>query len=409
MKIFFLSGLYPKGSEDYYQSNHKHGILQAPSNVYQWGVVNGLIENGVDVEVCSFPFLPVYPLGYTKMSSMEESIICGKNIVGKAYRYCTLIGIKEFDIIIKARKIIRNWVKKIASDDIGVILIYSAYGPFFRAAVSEAKKRKNIKVCPILTDLFISSPSVLKDFSVLKKIQGYIEYCNIQHGLQGSDTFVLLAKGMTDFVPQSINNYVIIEGIAGDTYQRPLPKKQSVIKTLLYTGSLGIHTNIKELVDAFMQTTNENFRLIICGTGYYKQYIEQQVQKDSRIVYKGIVSREEAVCLQRTATLLINPRLSSIPDTPYSFPSKTIEYLVSGTPMIGYRLAGITEDYYDHFFIPQDEKKESLTLLLNEVLLLPQKLLDYKADKSWNFIVRNKNAKSQMRKLIDFLESKFEK
>lgn len=399
MKILFLTGLYPKDSEVYYSSVLKHGALANPSNVYQWGVVKGMLENNMDFEVCAFPFLPTYPSGIQIKQTIQENIIFEGKIIGKSYSYSTVVGIKEFDIIRKLKKILDKWVKSCAESDGGLILIYSLYGPFLKAAIDCAKFYDKIKVCPIVTDLFINSLSVLKKYPFLKKIQGLFEYKRIKYGLDNADTFVLLAKGMVRYVPRSIANHVIIEGIASDDSPCPSYKVARSERILLYTGSLGVHTSVKELVDAFLMTKDNSFRLIICGSGYYSDYIETKANEDNRIIFKGVVSRDEAVFLQKQATLLINPRQTSIPDTPYSFPSKTMEYLVSGTPMIGYKLEGIPREYYKHFYIPHDESVEALAEVITETLHLPQVVLDNKALENWRFITETKTAKQQISKM----------
>lgn len=405
MKILFISGLYPKGSELYYNMNIKQGSLQTPANVYQWGIVKGLISNKIDTTVYSFPFLPTYPFGYRKISTRKENIIYNQKEIGLSFSYNTIAGLKELNIVHIAKRNISIWCENISNEEKGVILIYSVYGPFLKAAIEVSNKYKNIIVCPIVTDLFISSLEVLKKYSLPKKIQGYFEYKRIKFGLNKANTFVLLAKGMEDFIPKAINNHFILEGIAEDTYPNIVPKKERKEKILLYTGSLGIHTSIKELVDAFIQTTDKSFQLIICGTGYFEKYIKGKAEIDKRIIYKGNIPRDEAVNLQRESTLLINPRLPSIPDTPYSFPSKTIEYLVSGTPMIGYKLKGITEDYYKHFYIPKDETTKSLTDLITETLHKPQNELNTKANIARQYIIENKNAKKQVERLINYLNN----
>ncbi len=407
MKILFLTGLYSKESEKYYSSVLKQDALANPSNVYQWGVMKGLLENNIDFEVCSFPFLPTYPSGIKIKKTIDERLVLEKSIVGMAYSYCTIAGLKELDIVYKLRKIIKDWIKNNCATDTGIILIYSLYGPFLKAAIDCANKYSNIKICPIVTDLFISSLSTLKKYRFLKKIQGFFEYRRIKYVLENADTFVLLAKGMVKFVPRAVDNHVIIEGIAGDDSPCPSSKVAGSEKSLLYTGSLGIHTSVKELVDAFLMTTDDSFRLIICGSGYYSEYIESKATEDNRILFKGSVSRDEAVRLQKEATLLINPRQTSIADTPYSFPSKTIEYLVSGTPMIGYKLEGIPSDYYKYFYIPHDESLEALAEAITETLHLSQEELDQRALESWRFITETKTAKQQIKKMLNYLIKTF--
>lgn len=407
MKILFVTGLYSKDSEHYYSSVLKQGALANSSNVYQKGILKGLVENNVDFKVCSFPFLPTYPSGLKIKKTISEDLSIQDKIVGRSYSYCTLAGLKEWDITRKLKAVINEWIREVASDDIGIILIYSLYGPFLKAAIDCSKLYDNIKVSPIVTDLFISSLSKLRTFPFLKKIQGYFEYRMIKYGIEQADTFVLLAKEMVKYVPRAVDNHVIVEGVAGDDFHISVSKGYSCENILLYTGSLGVHTSVKELVDAFLITKDDSFRLVICGSGTYEEYIKQKSIEDSRIIFKGNVTRDEAVRLQKCAKVLINPRLPNIPDTPYSFPSKTIEYLVSGTPMIGYKLVGIPEEYYKHFYIPVDESVDALSELITHVLSLPQYELDRRAYEAQTFIINQKNSKQQVRKILKYYITKY--
>lgn len=406
MKVLFISGLYPHGIETSFEDNLKHGchIHNAP-NVYQWGVVKGLIENGVEIEVASFPFLPTYPYGYSQPFLKTYPIHYEERQIGASYSYCTIMGLKERSIINRVKRVIKRWKDKLEREETGLLLVYAIYGPFLKAAVDLARQEDRLLVCPIATDLFLDSPERLKKLGLLKRLQGYFEYRRIKYGLEYADFFVLLAKGMERFIPRAKNNSVIIEGIAIDNKKQPQPKQETKERTLLYSGSLEAHTSVRELVDAFMLTTDVDFRLNICGSGLYENYIKEKALIDQRINYLGSIPRNKVLALQKSATALINPRLSTVEDTPYSFPSKTIEYLVSGTPMIGYKLLGITNDYYAHFYIPEDETPMALASQITEVLTKSQAELDAKALDAWRFITSNKNAKAQLSKLVRAFET----
>ncbi len=66
------------------------------------------------------------------------------------------------------------------------------------------------------------------------------------------------------------------------------------------------------------------------------------------------MSRTELLKIERKATVLVNPIRPTQEFTRYFFPSKTMEYLASGTPTIMYRLDCLSEEYckYIHF-IPE--------------------------------------------------------
>ena len=107
--------------------------------------------------------------------------------------------------------------------------------------------------------------------------------------------------------------------------------------------------------------------------------------------------------LQSKSTLLINPRIPNGGITKYSFPSKTMEYMTSMTPMIGYHLEGMPKEYYEHMFTPDDLSVEALTRCINDTLTLPLDVLQSKAERANTYIVDNKNSEKQVKRIIDFV------
>ena len=69
----------------------------------------------------------------------------------------------------------------------------------------------------------------------------------------------------------------------------------------------------------------------------------------------GCVTNDEIVRLQCEATLLVNPRPSDKEFCKYSFPSKTIEYMASGTPVLMTKLPGVPDGILTTF-IPSRKK-----------------------------------------------------
>ena len=59
----------------------------------------------------------------------------------------------------------------------------------------------------------------------------------------------------------------------------------------------------------------------------------KKLQKDKRIIYWGVVEQKHVFEMQQQATLLVNPRKGHEEYTKYSFPSKTMEYMASGTQL----------------------------------------------------------------------------
>jgi len=406
MKYIFLTGLYPKEYEFFFKDNARSGSIQNAPNVFQWNVVDGLIANGAIFWVLSAPFISTYPKGYKRVSIPSFPIVYNQKVIGETVSFCDLIGLKESSICHSVEKGILSWIKNsaIQATDKFAIITYTPLSFFLTAAKRIKKKYPNAVVCSIVTDMIEDAHNFKVNQNFLKRIQIAIEKKKEHQNFQIIDKFVLLSKTMGERIPEAVEESIVVEGIAIVPDQVPQGSKNETYKSLLYTGSLHEFSGIKLLIQAFEKTDNKNYRLIICGIGSCEDYIKEEAKKDGRIVFKGNLSREEAIKEQHNATALINPRQPIEEITKYSFPSKTMEYLSSGTPMIGYRLEGIPKEYYDYFYSPNDNSIEDLAQTIDRVLSLNSDELQKKGEKAFNFIKDNKNSKVQVGRIINYIE-----
>lgn len=404
MKIVFIGGCYPDNFDKHLQQYCKEVSISIPSNIYQRAIIEGLVDNGADIHVITYPYLPGYPSNYRLLYSPNAPFILNGKHVGEMRRYCLFSLIKGISIRVRLEKSLFEWAENNINLKEEVVLI--SYSPSISQlipAINLKKRYPRIKVCCIITDLFYQDFSQLRGLPFLKKIQHGKEILSLKKLLPKIDKYVLLAKGIELLVPFAKDRNIIIEGISSRKNLRVKNNVDSKEKILLYTGSLDMHSSIKELVDAFILTSDPNFRLYICGVGCYENYVKEASKKDSRIVFMGLIQHEDVLKLQYEATALINPRYPSIKDTPFSFPSKTMEYLSSGTPMIGYKLDGIPAEYYPYYFTIEKEGLELMAAKIIEVLSMRQVSLNHKAKEAHEFIMKNKTSFSQARKLLEFL------
>ena len=407
MKILFLTGVYPPHKLDEL-NKFSNGLLQNSGNVFQWALIDGLVCNNTDFHVLSLPFLPVYPLRATKMTTPKGDVMFNNRKIGDMLSYCALVGYKNISIRKKVKKYIEKWINDNLADknERVVILTFTTYLPFIKAVIDVKNKFNNVILVPIITDLVDDMMNFKSNTQGLKRIQTEIDIRQTKKLYKDIDKFILLSKYMVEKIPEAKGKNIVVEGVAKGVFNLKTKRNCNIEKKILYTGTIEEFAGVKILVDSFLLTQDPNYRLVLCGYGDENliDYIKQMSQKDLRIQFLGRVDREEAVRLQREATVLINPRQPNGAITKYSFPSKTMEYMTSGTPMIGYKLEGIPEEYYDNMYTIEDNKIETLAKCIDEVLSLSQTDLNEKARKAFEFIKNNKTSQMQVRKIIDFLE-----
>lgn len=406
MKILFISGCYSAEAVVQIRSKCRGGIgIQNAPNAFQWSIIKGLSENKVVFDVLSFPLLPVFPLRYKRPFSPNRSLEYDGCKIGGMYRYCTAIGIKPLSINWRLRRQVEKRLKLRPVDEETVLLLYSTNSWLTKAVIPLTQKYAKVTIAAIITDLIDDAFNYQSNNTFLKKIQIKREIKAQKESYESIDKFVLLTKAMEEKIPEAVGKNIVVEGICDRSLDDAIPQKvDNGVKSVLYTGTLQKYVGINDFVDAFSLTKNPNYRFIICGAGRSESYIKEKAENDSRIVYKGVVPRETALELQQQATIVVNPRKPTEDITRFSFPSKTIEYLSSGTPMIGYHLEGIPDEYYPHYYSPEDLSNESMAKLIDEVLAKPKEELEEKAKRALRFIKENKNAKSQVAKIIEFLK-----
>lgn len=402
-RLLFVTGLYSKELEPVFIAQSRSKSIQNAPNVFQWALLSGLEENGMDYTVHSYPFLSSYPIRYKRLKVTGSAIIYKGREVGCSFPYLNGIGLKNYSIKRKVSKETKKWLLK-DCEARNVVLVYSQLSYVLEPLI-RLKKEFDFQLCVIVTDLIEDALNFPINRQLLKRLQLNIESKKQKKLFSKIDKYVLLSKHMEERIPESIGKSIVIEGIANSSHDNSIIRKseRSDIKSLLYTGSLHPFSGIKDLIEAFENTSNESYRLFICGIGSEEPYIIEQQKKDERIVFLGNISREKAVELQYSSSVLINPRKPNGGITKYSFPSKTMEYLSSGTPMIGYYLEGIPDEYKPFIKTPRNLSVEALTETIEEMLSFNASELKEKGNKALEFIKNNKTCSVQVKRILDFV------
>ena len=401
LDILFLGGVFH--DEDIIKESKSN--VQFAANVLQWNFIEALDKlNEHPVNLLNAIFIGSYPKFYKKalIKRKKWSHSSGANDID--IHFWNLPIFKKISRGWNLSKEIINWsIKKDGRKK--VIIAYSMDYSILRAIKVAKETNIDIITCLIVPDL----PQYMNLSS--KKNGSYTFFKNIEialiEGLQKYvDSYVLLTKYMNDSINIQNKPYIVIEGMVNidDQLLSKLTKKDEEnnnIKTILYTGTLNKKYGIINLLEAFSMIDKENYRLQICGTGEAEKEILEMAHLDNRIDFKGRITREEAVKLQKNATVLINPRNSEEEFTKYSFPSKIMEYLVSGVPTISYKLPGMPEEYNDYlYFISDNTVKSIADTLINVCEKNSQDLVNF-GEKARKFVLSEKNNIKQVDRLLE--------
>ena len=154
-----------------------------------------------------------------------------------------------------------------------------------------------------------------------------------------------------------------------------------------------------------MRLSGDDLRLHIYGHGEMAKDMPDYMKQDSRIVYFGTVANDEVVKKQLQATLLINPRPSSAELTKYSFPSKNMESMVSGTPLLATPLPGMPQDHRPFVYIFDDESIDGMFHTLRRLLAKPREELHEFGRLAKQFVLTHKSNRIQAKHILSLLEA----
>lgn len=392
MKINFIGGFFAEQKLKDYLKNSK-GIFQFAADSFQKSIIIGLKENQISLSLFSVPFLPNFP-NYKYFFAKSSKNVSFRDITIVETSY---LNLKFFDSFSKSYSLKNIFQKKIPNTESEVILIYGMFDYFLSAIPSN---RKN-KICLIVPDI----PKMMGGdmTSWFTRLYLYLIEFNINRNLHKIDCFVLISDFMKKKIPLENRPYIVIEGIYNDQNLIANQPKESKI-TLFYSGTLAIRYGILDLMEAFNQIKNQNYVLWICGDGDGKEQVQKAADTDTRIKYFGQLPNEDVQILQRKATILVNPRKNDEEFTKYSFPSKTMEYLASGTPTIMYRLDGVPAEYYDYCFVPEEQSVKGLKDEIIAVAELTNQQREEFGQKARGFILKNKTPAVQTKKMIEMLK-----
>lgn len=397
LDVVFLGGLFPNEIKEEILRNSKGDIQNAANNL-QWEFIKGLDANlGGNVKIINSLYIGSYPKRYKKMKintfqfSHNESFPQDINV-----GFINVFGIKHFSRYYSLKSFLKEWATSESSNQ-KIIIAYAMTSTFTHLLKYLKKLNKKIVTCLIVPDLpqYMNLSNNYKFYNLLKNLEINL----IKQHLKYVDSYVLL----TEYMRAALNikaPSIVIEGISTDLFENiPNFSKDNQVKTILYSGGLVEKYGIRDLINAFERLDDNNCRLVICGSGEAESFIREAQNKDKRIIFKGLINREEVLEIQKNSYILINPRKNNEEYTKYSFPSKLLEYLSSGTPVISYKLDGIPKEYYPHFYEVK-ETEDGLFETLKEVLLKDEDELRQKGQQARAFVLNNKNGKKQIEKLV---------
>ncbi len=195
--------------------------------------------------------------------------------------------------------------------------------------------------------------------------------------------------------------YMVLEGIADD--QKVSLSSGERLNVIFYAGGINESYGVRHLVEGFLKS-NLGHELWICGRGDLEGYLRNISAVNPRVRYLGFLAPLEVAKIQHKSALLVMARDPLEKYTRYSFPSKLLEYMVSGVPVLISRLDGIPEEYYDFSNLIEFFSVDGICEAFETFSRADQAELFRKAALAREWVLKNKTSFSCREKIIDFIK-----
>lgn len=382
----------------------KYNDSQSASTiVFQDALLQGFKANGAVLDIIALPIISAFP----KVKRMHIPGKTDELESGYTANWVPSVNLplfKQKDRENRIGRIVRKWIQD-HPDEKKTILVYSVYAPAFRA-LRRIGTKYGVEKVAIVTDLPQFMYTYEHSGGLKKKIQDF--YARKMESLQGGmDKYVYLTDAMHEIVAPD-KPYIVMEGIAGS--DSALEEKNVKVKSdgfiVMYAGALNLSFGINNLLEAIRKLPYSDVRLWLFGNGDAVPQIREMADADSRIQYFGSVSRADILKREVQADLLVNVRDPKEEFTKYSFASKNIEYMASGTPYLTTRLEGIPEDYYEYLLTIEDNSADSIAGGINKAYLMSPEDRIQLGMMAKKYVLENKNSTIQAARIMDFIAVK---
>ena len=379
MDVLYLSSLC--SVKEYERMFAKYGSTSShASQKFNRLLVRGLVENGFHVDALTQRIF-VNP-DKDDLSHEPET----ENDI--SYHYIPQIKNRKMNrifVMLQAFRFILRWTK--AHRD-GIVICDIILGELSLALMT-ARKIKRVRTTAIVTDV----PSIRAG----EKRTGLCALpIRIKNGvIKSYDSYIFLTEQMNKLLNVRKKPYVIIEGFADSSVLKEpnTIENKHPQKVIMMAGLLESIFGVDALMEAFQQIHCPDAILKFYGKGSSVSAIEEAAAQDKRIFYCGELTNNQIVEEEKKATLLVNPRPAEGEWTAYSFPSKNMEYMASGTPLVAYNLPCIPEPYKCHFYEIDD-----LRQTLDRLLSIDRKELHRFGLEAQRWIVEEKSPGQQLKK-----------
>lgn len=323
MKIIYITTSLEEN--DYIEFNKLWTVSLNPSNqnFHNKMIRSFAINNPVDV-------ISIRP--FSKAKCAIKVLKADTKTVGNiTYHYLKIKRNKLFRLV-SLRSQVKDLIEEIKTDD--SVVITDTINPKCVSITNYIQRKFHLPAIGVCTDSPSNITGTSKSYTLF-----LLRNCRQLNG------FITLTEGLNLLFNPNNKDHITIEGIVES---KDVDIDMSVEgKYIFFGGALLPRYGVYNLIEAFKNIDNKDISLLICGHHANEEQIANAIDGDPRIKYMGTLPVKEVLALEKKALANINPRPFTQDLDRLSIPSKTLEYLASGSLTISVRNTELEKTFKD--------------------------------------------------------------
>lgn len=369
-------------------------ILPTQTHRFAWNLVHALRSANREVALLSVlpvPNYPEYPHKIIRSSTVDQD-----NVRGITLGFVNVLILKH---VTRFLACLSAGIRFIRSQDPGTIIVHGVHTPFlvFARLVKSLLRRR---ICVVMTD----PPGVVRTVDgVFSRLLKRLDRKLVKLLASGFDGIICLTPALADDFAPTVPA-LVLEGFANHELSSLHSRAVRSVNPfrIAYAGAINMEYGVQNLVIAFRSISDPDVRLHLYGKGPLDEWVLEQCKLDARIRHSGLVSHSELMAQLKEASVLINPRPAAQEFVRYSFPSKILEYMALGIPVVTTRLAGMPADYLQYVQLTHDDSASALTRAVNVVRHQYSHAMA-RALRGQEYVLREKSVAAQGKRIDRFL------
>jgi glycosyltransferase involved in cell wall biosynthesis len=293
-------------------------------------------------------------------------------------------GKSKWDIYRNLDDFLENKIKHI-----GTVFIFYGYDLFQVLNLIYLKYKYRFKLLGFIFDSHIGA---IEHLAYVKKIVANTYFHTSINLLKLLDGYILFQKAAASELRLKKPFYVTKPGIDPNSIgiDTTCSNRKSLIFTVTYLGSLLPYNGIDALLNSFALSTDPEIRLRVFGNGILQKQIIDYSKRDERVYYGGLINHKQVKDELKTTNLLINLRDPESYICKFAYPSKLVEYMASGIPVLSTDLDFDAEMRECLYLVKKLEPNEILRMI-NHIKEKGPEYNAEKAKKAKKYIIENNN------------------